>query len=80
MAQVMPEIANCPVCASRLFSSNRFFASCARCGFRCKPKDFPRISAAMELAIATAAYFTLGTEAGRKRLQEAGQRALEVFK
>ena len=50
----MTEVANCPLCASRLFSSNRFFASCARCGFRCKPKDFPRISAAMELAEANA--------------------------
>jgi len=76
----MSEIAKCPVCqkGTIMFKEN-LSCECSQCRFECHHGQIEFIAAAMELAIATAAYFTLATEAGYKRLQEAGQRVLEVF-
>ena len=82
----MPEIANCPLCGKKpkrllLQQGKKEWDAFRCCGYSALTTDlWNRYAAAMELAIATAAYFTLATEAGHKRLQEAGQRVLEVFK
>ena len=79
----MPEVAKCPCCGKDPIVDDEDFPNCAYscCGQESSSlKQWNRYAAAMELAIATAAYFTLATEAGHKRLQEAGQRVLEVFK
>ena len=84
MAQVMPEVANCPVCGKEpIWAVSQLTGKVTiQCCKVCigSFELWNRYAAAMELAIATAAYFTLATEAGHKRLQEAGKRLLEVFK
>lgn len=76
----MQKIANCPLCGEAASVSYPPVAF-THCGIQANNVDiWNSYAAAMELAIATAAYFTLATEAGHKRLQEAGQRVLEVFK
>lgn len=80
----MSEIMNCPVCGKAPVKMV-FGAGWAQDGYKCcghtanTLKQWNQYAAAMELAIATAAYFTLATEAGYSRLQKAGDRVLEVF-
>jgi len=79
----MPEVANCPLCgeAASIFRLDDDPVTFSHCGMQANSGElWNSYATAMELAIATAAYFTLATEAGHKRLQEAGQRVLEVFK
>lgn len=70
----------CPICqkGTMMFKDNHA-CECSQCRFQCHRGHLDHIAAAMELAIATAAYFTLATDASHKRLQEAGQRVLEVW-
>jgi hypothetical protein len=83
----MSEELKCPFCGAKMdldcydgvFGEEATF-DCIPCGLTITgQRRFKRIAAAMDLAIATAAYFTLSTEAGYSRLQSAGDRVLEVF-
>ena len=78
----MQKVANCPVCKKKPFPYHyEDHTEYVHCGVKCEDEGtWNSYATAMELAIATVAYFTLATEAGHKRLQEAGQRVLEVFK
>ena len=52
----MSDIAKCPICGrdAVLDGTARIYCRCTNCMFRCDSDDLPRITAAMELAIALA--------------------------
>lgn len=46
----MSEIAKCPVCGAAIMFLINGTAECFNCPFTCDVEDFPKVSAAMELA------------------------------
>lgn len=72
----------CPFCGDAMHLTKDKIAICENddCATMFNEWDLPRAIAAMNLAVATTAYFTVQTEESRERLREAGQATLKIFR